>query len=98
MQILIVAIHYPVASARYAKDAFKRLGHDVRSLGDSTGNKIWGIEVDARHAWPSDGGYTAHWDDWTPDLIVLMDSAFAYHHPVSADVPHVVWGVDSERA
>jgi len=33
MNVLVVAIHYPVCSARYAVDALRRLGHEVRSAG-----------------------------------------------------------------
>lgn len=99
MKLLTVFIHYPVCSGRYFTDALRRLGHDVRHIGDSTGTYIpWppdGGHLPAKYAYPSDGGYTAHWDDWTPDLIILADSAFAYHHPVYQDVPHVVWGVDN---
>lgn len=107
MRIIISAIHYPVASGRYMAAAFRRQGHEVRTLGDSTGNRIpwpsgkedgtWAdwTELDPRYAWQSDGSLTTHWPDWTPDLIVHMDSAFAYHHPVYADVPHVVYGVDN---
>jgi hypothetical protein len=95
VRILVVAIHYPVCSGRYTVDALKRLGHDVRSIGPCTGRDIWGIQVDARYVWQPDGGLAAWWDDWRPDLIILADSAFQYHHPVYNDVPHVVWGVDS---
>jgi hypothetical protein len=95
IKILIACIHYPVASGRYAMDAFKRIGCDVRTIGNSTGNVIWGMTVNPKYIWESDGALTASWPDWTPDLVVIMDSAFAYHHPVYADVPHVVYGVDN---
>lgn len=95
MRILMACILYPVASGRYMYDAFKRLGHDVRVVGDSTGNRIWATELDPKWAWESDGPITAYWPDWTPDLVILMDSAFAYHSPMYPDVPHVVYGVDN---
>jgi hypothetical protein len=95
VKVLIVCIHYPVCSGRYITDAFKRLGHDVRHIGPSTGDNIWGMKVPARHAWDSNGDLTAHWDDWTPDLVVIAESAWAYHHPVYQEVPHVLWGVDN---
>lgn len=95
MKVLIVAIHYPVASGRYMRDAFIRQGHDVRTIGYSTGPNIWGGVVADKWAWQADGDLTAHWPDWTPDLVLIMDSAWAYHHPVYADVPHVVYGVDN---
>jgi len=43
MRVLVVCIHYPVASGRYMVDALKRMGHDVRSIGPSTGAQIWGM-------------------------------------------------------
>jgi hypothetical protein len=100
MNIIISCIHYPVSSGRYMADAFRRLGCEVRTLGDSTGNRIpWGqggwLELDPKYTWHSDGDLTKQWDNWTPDLIVHMDSAFAYHHPVYANVPHVVYGADN---
>jgi len=95
MKILIACTHYPVASGRYMKDAFIRLGHDVRTIGESTGSNIWGGKVDDRWAWESNGNLTTAWYDWTPDLVLVMDSAWAYHHPVYADVPHAVYGVDN---
>ena len=95
MRVLIAAIHYPVASGRYAAEAFRRLGADVRTIGSSTGNKIWGMEVAPHYAWRSDGELTKHWEDWTPDIVVVMESAYAYHHPYYAAIPHVIWGVDN---
>ncbi len=90
MKILVHCIHYPVASGRYAVDAFKRLGHDVRHVGIETGNNIWGIQVDPKYAWaqepPEDG--------WQPDIAILMDTAYQWHYP-DANVPTVVWSVDN---
>lgn len=94
-RVLILAMHWAVASGRYIKRALIRLGHDVRSVGPAMGRRIWGLEVDARYVWEPDGALDAYWPDWTPDLVLLMDSAFQYHHPHYADVPHVVYGVDS---
>lgn len=99
MKILVACIHYPVASGRYITDAFKRLGHDVRHIGyQSTVAPYWGVEAYDRRGvvtWQEDGLLTAHWDNWTPDLVIVADSAWAYHHPVYQDVPHIVWGVDN---
>lgn len=89
MRILIIAIHYPVCSARYAADALRRLGHDVRTDGPTTGDAIWGIQVDARHAWvaaPPEAG-------WSPELVILMDSGLAVNRRWSCLV--VVYGVDN---
>lgn len=95
MRILQVYTHYPVSSGRYMTDAFQRLGHDVRHVGDSTGAAAWGMQVDPKYAHASDGGITTYWPDWTPDLVLLMDSAFAFHHPFYPNVPHAVYGVDN---
>jgi hypothetical protein len=95
MKIGIACIHWPVASGRYAADAFKRLGCDVRTFGYSSGTVIWGTTVDDRYVWKPNGDLTTSWDDWKPDIMILMDSAWAYHHPVYADTPHIVWGVDN---
>lgn len=95
MRVMIACIHWPVASGRYIRDAFKRLGCDVRTVGYSSGNVVWGIPVDERYVWQPDGDLTAYWPDWTPDLVVIADSAWAYHSPMYPDVPHVVWGVDN---
>lgn len=95
LKIIVAYIHYPVCSGRYITEALRNLDHDVRTLGDSTGNQIWGTVVDPKYAWQSDGDLTKSWDDWQPDLIIIAESAWQYHHPVYQDVPHVVWGVDN---
>lgn len=94
-RILIACIHWPVASGRYIRDAFRRLGCDVRTVGYSTGNVVWGMQVDDRYIWRPDGDLTAHWPDWEPDFVIIADSAWAYHSPGYPDVPHIVWGVDN---
>ena len=95
MRILLSYIHYPVCSGRYVKDSLLRLGHDVKSVGYSTGDQIWGMKVSARHTHHPDGALTATFPDWTPDLVIVMESAWAYHHPVYASVPHVIYGMDN---
>jgi hypothetical protein len=70
LKILINSVHYPVCSARYMVDAYRRLGHDVRHEGPETGGAIWGLHLPDGHAWhaepPEDG--------WQPDLIIVMDT------------------------
>lgn len=91
MKILIACIHYPVASGRYIQRALRRLGHDVRTVGQSTGNQIWGMQVKDEWVWEPefpDG-------DWLPDLVITAESAFGYTSPRLPDVPYVVWGVDN---
>jgi len=72
MRVLILCIHYPVASGRYALAALKRLGHDVRSAGPSTGRDIWGIQIDEKYVWTG----SEIEDGWHPELVIVMDSAF----------------------
>lgn len=95
MKILLAYIHYPVCSGRYVKDALQRLGIDVKSVGYSTGDQIWNMKVSARHTHHPDGALTATFPNWTPDLVIVMESAWAYHHPVYASVPHVIYGMDN---
>lgn len=57
MNILIVANHYAVASGRYATEAFRRLGHDVRTVGPAMGRQIWGMELPAEYVWEPDEGF-----------------------------------------
>ena len=33
LRVLVFAAHYPVASGRYMRDAFGRIGCDVRTIG-----------------------------------------------------------------
>lgn len=90
LKVLIHCIHYPVASGRYAVDAFRRLGHDVRHVGHETGRQIWGMDVAEKYVWHQEspeGG-------WTPDLAILMDTSYRWHYP-DANVPTIVWSVDN---
>src|SRR3990172_9913739 len=101
-KILIAAVHYPVASGRYIADAFRRLGHDVKTVGPFTGADIWGVKVDSRYVWiPNwvqfdDGRIVGNSDvdsvEWEPDLLVIADSAYMIDN---VGCPAVVWGVDN---
>ena len=93
MKILILCIHYPVASGRYIARAFKRLGHEVRTGGPEVGNKIWGIDVDPRHNWPPD--FDPARDDWQPDLVITADSGYYLDWRPIPETPFVLWGVDN---
>jgi hypothetical protein len=95
VKILVACIHYPVASGRYISDAFERLGHDVRHIGDCARNQIWGIQVDKKYNWYPHGNLNKSWSDWKPDVVIVAESAFQYHHPYYTDVPHLVWGLDN---
>lgn len=97
MRIMIACIHYPVASGRYVADAFRRLGHEVRSIGNSTGNTIWGMEVDTKHIWSPDSAIVSADAKW-PDLVIVMDSDQWIWNEVAAvrfHCPVVVYGVDN---
>jgi glycosyl transferase family 1 len=96
VRILLLAQHYPICSARYTADAFTRLGYDVRHIGPEMGRNIWGLDVAERYVWQADGDLNAYWPDWTPDLILLMDTALTgWRHPVYADVLMAVYTVDN---
>ncbi len=77
MNVLIVANHYPVCSARYAADAFERLGHTVKHVGPERGRDIWGLRLPERYVWKRNVHFTL--DHLTSeiasiDLVVIMDS------------------------
>lgn len=94
MNILIVANHYAVCSARYAADAFKRLGHTVRHIGPAMGRDIWGLTLPERYVWEPDDNPLE--DHWRPDLRVIMDSDPAIlDRNLGYAEPTVVWGVDN---
>ena len=89
MKILITCDHFAVASGRYAYDALKRMGHDVKSQGLSHGNLIWGKEIDPQYAWVPDVPEA----DWKPDLVIHMDPN---RKPIRVgNALHVVYGVDN---
>ena len=109
MNILIVANHYAVCSARYATSAFERLGHTVKHVGPAMGRDIWGLTLPAEYKWepkPRDFGEK-------PNLVIMMDSdprllddfKVKLDHQgakliltgdgIPKDYPAVVWGVDN---
>jgi spore maturation protein CgeB len=90
IKILVTCIHYPVASGRYIADAFRRLGHEVRTIGPSTGADIWGVKVHERYIWKSDRDLNGVIDG---DLMIVADSSLEYTHKGAEKV--VVWGVDN---
>jgi len=93
--VLIACLHYPVASGRYLARAFRRLGHEVKTVGPAMGRQVWGMEVDARHVWEPDA-LNPLADTWEPDLVLTSDSAYTtsfYDSPPT--IPHVLYGVDN---
>jgi len=92
MKILIACIHYPSASGRFIARAFRRLGHDVRTTGTSTGAGIWGIAVDPRWIWTPDFDPDG---EWKPELIITADSGYILDWQPDPPCPHILWGVDN---
>lgn len=91
MKVLILAIHWPVASGRYMAEALRRMGHDVRTAGPvpDPPNSIWGGMVDPRYIWqpaPPEG-------EWEPELVIVADSHLGAER--TGTVPWVVYGVDN---
>jgi len=96
MKVLIYATHHPVVTGRYMRDAFRRIGVDVRSIGHACGTRmnVWNKDLPPARQWVPDGPSDAWWPGWRPDLIVVYETG-PYHHPRYGDVPHVVYGVDN---
>lgn len=102
MNILIVANHYAVCSARYAAAAFERLGHTVKHIGPAMGRNIWGLTLPPEYMWEpdveiADSRDTANWQQGKPELIIVMDSdpAILDAQFINVDVPVIIWGVDN---
>lgn len=93
MNILIVANHYAVCSARYATAAFERLGHSVRHVGPARGGDIWGLTLPSEYEWePQDEGPTVQ------DVAIIMDSdpkVLDDAVTLAEYMPVIVWGVDN---
>jgi hypothetical protein len=78
-------------------DAFRRLGHEVKTAGEAMGNDIWGMKVDPKYIWKPE--HTIHKIDprW-PELVVVMDSDPNVWKQVDGadfECPIVVFGVDN---
>lgn len=109
MNILIVANHFAVCSARYAADAFTRLGHNVKHVGRPTGREIWGIQVPQEYEWEPDFDHvdSEYWWEtsdgkaagFAPDLVLAMDSDPALLDAIGGIsdwcAPLAVYGVDN---
>lgn len=96
LKILIACNHYPVASGRYVADAFRRLGHEVKTWGTSTQNNVWGISVDPKYNWVMNSADIdiATW----PDLFIVMDSdptVWKKTEQINPQCPVIVYGVDN---
>lgn len=76
MRILIVCDHYAVCSGRYYADAFKRIGHEVKTAGRSMQGNIWGGTVARRYHFKPDFQLDqyAGMKEFDPDLVICADS------------------------
>src|SRR3990172_12011011 len=92
LRILISCIHWPVASGRYLAHALKRLGHDVRTVGPSTGVGIWNMNVSPQWVW--EPNYNPD-EGWRPDLWITADSHYAYNPQPALKCPHICFGMDN---
>lgn len=99
-KILLLYTHHAVSSGRYLTSAFKRLGHDVRTMGERRGNQIWGITVSDKHVWTPD--YLVRGDEllgpadnWKPDLVLQTDTEVMWADKVLPRVPHAIYTVDN---
>ena len=87
MKILVGSTHHPVCSGRVMTEAYARIGVDVRHFGWENN---WAT-VAPEKWWRTMSGYEAgYWPDWTPDLVVYMDTAYNPWVSKYPDVPHVV--------
>jgi hypothetical protein len=100
MNILVVANHYAVCSARYATAAFARLGHSVKHIGPAMGRDIWGLTLPPEYVWEpecslSDYSKLKHIH---PDVTIVMDSDPAildWAGNAAYFQNTITWGVDN---
>lgn len=88
MKLLLHFAHYPVCLGRYMVDAFRRLGHEVYHDGPAMGRFVWNLALPPKLAYAPEPAP----EGWEPDLCVLMDTAYQWHHPT---VPTVVYTADN---
>jgi Glycosyl transferases group 1 len=77
------------------RDAYRRIGVDVRTIGPAFGAEIWGMKFPPEQAWEPDGAIDAYWPDWVPDLIVFSKDRPFFFNPRHAGIPRVVHVVDN---
>lgn len=73
-KILIIAHHYPVASARYMADAFERLGCEVYHTGPSQNRNVWGLTLPPCYEWTANAPFDQYLQRKQWDLVIVMDS------------------------
>jgi hypothetical protein len=77
------------------RDAFRRAGAEVRTVGPDFGPEIWGMKLDARRAWRADGTIDTVWPDWMPDIVIYSIPPPFQFNPHYRGIPHVVHTVDN---
>lgn len=96
-KMLILCNHHATASGRYIADAFKRLGHDVRTMGEPRGNQIWGMSIPDKYIWTPTysvpGTPPRHF--WEPDLVLQTDTEVDYADSIFPNVRHAIYTVDN---
>ena len=89
MKVLCVSHHHAIASSRYLTNAFIRLGHDVKHIGEPTPH--FDVAAHPERAWiPDAPSPQAAFGNWMPDVVAYMDCGESYyHHAIYANVPHI---------
>lgn len=96
MKLLIACEHHPVTPARFMADAFEAMPNiDIRHIGTNRGGDTgYGVQR-PEHAWKSHGDINHHWPNWTPDLVLYLDTMHEhYHHSFYRTVPHVWYHIE----
>lgn len=112
MRILLSAVHYPVASARFLFWALRRMGHDVLTIGPAVGPWLpWAEHVNLEPfewkpdiALPYEHGRMMQYDvdaalerfGGAPDLIVQMDAHFIMRNRPACR--NVLYAIDNHVA
>ena len=88
MKLLLAGTHHPHGSARFMADAFARLGVDIRHIGGPSEPEY----VPELYWWKPDAYFeNAYWPDWTPDLVLYMDTMFKPWTSSYPGAPHVLY-------
>jgi len=97
VKLLLACEHHPITPARFMADAFEAMPDvDLRHIGTNRGDNTGfsnishdGIE------WHSQGEYQHFWSDWRPDLVLYLDTIYAYyHHSGYRTVPHYWYHIE----
>ena len=99
MRILLSMPHFPVSTGRFLKDAFARLGHDVKSCGAAHGvHTGWGLDIDERYVFHPDAPNNEQIPGWIPDLVVNLDEyarPLPQRHSAYVHTPHIAYSTSN---